>query len=194
MRKINSKESNDKKKRRNQLIVGGILILVLVLSTIGYSLNSGETNPTESVNYNGVKFVQDTNSGLWDAQIGNSQFSFTYSPIETEKINSSLNPLSNYQDKPLYIYSEDSDATAEIYRNFFDQNQIVQRIQAACIEGETCDPSLPTKNCTDNLIIIEESNSSDSIQQQGNCVFIEGPSENLTELSDSFLLKVIGMQ
>lgn len=167
--------------------------MVLVLSTIGYSLNSGETNPTQSINYNGITFTKDSSSGLWDTQIGNLKIDIIYNPFGTEKINSSLNPLGSYQNKPLYIYSESTDAATEIYRNLFNQNQIVQRVQEACIEGGKCNPNAPMKNCTDNFIIIKEDNSS-SIKQQDNCVFIEGKSENLTELSDSFLLKIIGAQ
>jgi len=192
MRKIISKEDEGKKKRRNQFLVGGILILVMVMSTIGYSFTRDQQNNTgnPTMIYKGYTFTQV--SGFWNVNIGNAQFSFVYNPNETQKINLVLNPISNYSSKPLYIYSQDSSAEAEIYRNLFYQNKIVERVQDACFSGETCDPSLPVKTCDDNFIIIEQSNST-QITQNKNCVFIEGEN-NLTMLSDSFLYKIIGLQ
>ena len=191
MRKIISKEEEDKKRRRNQFLVGGILILVMVMSTIGYSFTRDQqnNNGNPSIIYNGYEFTQV--SGFWNVNIGNAQFSFKYNPNETQKISSKLNPISNYSNKPLYIYSQNSEAEIEIYRNLFYQNKIVQRFQDACPQGETCDASLPVKTCDDNFVIIKESNST-QITQDKNCVFIGG--NNLTMLSDSFLYKIIGVQ
>ncbi len=191
MRKIISREEEEKKTRRKQLLIGGVLILVMVVSVVGYAFNREEQNNTIKISYNGFEFTQE--SGFWYVNVGNSQFSFLYNPEETENINSALNPLGNYEDKPLYISSENPEAGAEIYRNLFYQNQLVQRVQDACMEGEECSSDAPIKNCTDNLIIIKESNSS-KIEQQGNCVFIEGSNENLTRLADGFLFKIIGVQ
>ncbi len=191
MKRIISREDSEKKRRRNQILIGSILILVMVASTIGYSLSGGEKAGTKQIVYNGFKFMQE--NGLWNANIKNFKFSFKYNPYETEKINSALNPLSNYSNQPLYIYSENAEATAEIYRNIFYQNQIVQRMQNACPEGKECGEDIPSKNCADNFIIIEKSDSS-SIVQDDNCVFIKGDYENLTKLSDSFLFNIIGVQ
>lgn len=192
MRKIISKQDEGKKKRTNQLVIGGILIVVMVLSTLGYSLNSGENDSTESVTYNGIKFAKD--SGLWNANIGDFTFSFKYNPKETEKINSSLNMIDEYNSKPLYLFSESVEAGTEIYRNLFYSNSLVERIQEACLEGEACtNPDAPIKTCSDNFIIIKESEN-DRIYQQENCVFIEGKKEDLTKLADSFLFKIIGVQ
>jgi len=192
MRKIISKEAEDKKRKRNQLLVGTVLIVVMVFSVLGYSLSSfGNTSSSSAINYNGFKFTQTSN--VWNLNVGSRAFSFNYNPYQTEKINSVLNLLSNYEGKPLYIFSENNDAEIEIYKNLFYQNQIVQRMQDACLEGEKCNGDYPIKTCQDNFIIIKESNSS-SIKQQDNCVFIEGNKENLTKLSDSFLFKIIGIQ
>jgi hypothetical protein len=193
MRKIVSKEERAKRDRRNQLIIGGILILVMVGSVLGYAFGrEQDSTDTEKIIYNGLEFTKTGN--LWDVDTGTYQLSFLYNPEETEKINSALNPLSRYSNQPLYISSENSEAEVEIYRNLFYQNQIVQRVQNACFEGEKCeDETFPIKNCTDNLIIIKESNNT-GIKQQNNCVFIEGSGKNLTKLSDSFLFKLTGIQ
>ena len=192
MRKIISKEAEEKKRKKNQLLIGIVLIVVMVFSVLGYSLSSfGNTSSSSTISYNGFKFTQTSN--VWNLNTGGHAFSFNYNPYQTEKINSALNLLSSYQGKPLYIFSENNDAEIEIYKNLFYQNQIVQRMQDACIEGEKCNGDYPIKTCQDNFIIIKESNSS-SIKQQDNCVFIEGNKENLTKLSDSFLFKIIGIQ
>jgi hypothetical protein len=192
MRKIISKEAEEKKRKRNQLVVGIILIAVMVFSVLGYSLSSFGNNSSESiVKYNGFKFTQTSN--FWDVNVGNYAFSFKYNPTQTEKINSTLNLLSSYDGKPLYISSENMEAETEIYKNLFYQNQIVQRIQEACLEGEKCSGDYPIKTCQDNFIIIKES-TNNIVRQQNNCVFIEGKKENFTELSDGFLFKINGIQ
>jgi hypothetical protein len=193
MRRIISKEAEEKKRRKNQLIIGIILIAVMIFSVLGYSLSSfGNNNSSGSVvNYNGFKFTQTSN--FWNVNVGSYAFSFAYNPTQTEKINSALNLLNSYSGKPLYISSENNEAEIEIYKNLFYQNQIVQRIQEACLQGEKCNGDYPKKTCQDNFIIIKESNSSE-IKQQNNCVFIEGNKGNLTKLSDSFLFKISGVQ
>ena len=90
----------------------------------------------------------------------------------------------------MYIYSENSDAETEIYRNLFYQKSIVQRVQSACLEGEECSGDLPIKTCEDNFVLIREG-LEDKIFQNNNCVFIESAGENLTMLSDEFLFKLL---
>jgi len=193
MRKISSKYNEDKKKKRNGLIVGGILIFVMLFSILGYSFQgkSIEEDNTKKINYNGFEFVEQ--NGYWFTNIGNSQFVFKYNPEQVGKIDSELNLLNNYYGKTLYIFSENNEAELEIYRNLFYQNQIVQRIQSACLEEEECDENLPVKTCEDNFIIIKENDNSQIIQEE-NCVFIKGKQENLTKITDEFLFKIIEIQ
>lgn len=167
--------------------------MVMVLSTIGYSLNNENRNAIEQINYNHFTLTKDSESGLWDLSKDGFNFSFSYNPNEASAPNYSLSNLESYQNKPLYIYSEDGNAATEIYRNLFSNNQIVERAQEACIEWENCSGDVPIKNCTDNFIIIKKSNMT-RVNKQDNCVFIEGNIENLTQITDSFLYKIIGVQ
>jgi len=191
MRKLISRAEEEKKARGKRLVVGVVLIFVMFFSVIGYSLGDAQTSGTAIVNYNGFKFVQESN--LWKVNVGNFQFSFNYNPNQVGKISSTLNLLSSYQDKPLYFSSENSEAESEIYNNLFFQNKIIQRAQPACLSEEKCSGNYPTKTCDDNFIIIKESNSS-NVRQDKNCVFIEGKTEDLVKLSDSFLFKITGIQ
>jgi hypothetical protein len=192
MREITTKAEQEKKRRRNQFIVGFILVAVMLFSTVGYAFRSNEDTTTtgneKTITYNGFAFTNQNN--LWFLTLGNSQFSFSNNPKEVQQINSNLNTsLSTYSGKPLYISSEDKVAEVEIYRNL---DQLVLRRQYACLNNSKCDENFPIKTCNDNFIIIQN-NSLRSITQENNCIFIRGPQENLTELTDSFLFKTIGI-
>jgi hypothetical protein len=197
MRRILSKEEEQKKGRKNQFLIGGVMILVMIASTVGYAFsreNTGTVSNSDKLIYNGFEFSRQT-SGFWELTKGDYQFLFKYNPNETVKATSSLNLLASYSGKPLYVDSDNAEAVAEIYRNLFYQNRIVERFQEACLKGENCsNQDNPVKTCEDNLIVIKTGNQTGTIKQQQNCVFITGNSENLTSLSDSFLYKIIGVQ
>ncbi len=191
MRKILSKEEESKRTRRNQFLIGGILILIMVGSVLGYAFGREQKTESEEIIYNNFEFVK--SEGFWNTVSGSYQLSFYYNPKETGNINTVLNPLSAYSNKPLYIYSENNQADMEIYRNLFYQNKIVQRVQYACLDGEKCAENSPLKTCADNFIIIKEGNTT-QILQKDNCVIIEGEKGNLTKLSDNFVFKLMGIQ
>jgi len=193
MRKIVSKEEEGKRKKTKQLVISGMLILILVASVLGYSFSRDETttDSSDKAIYKGYEFTK--TAGVWYLTKGDYVFYFLYNPIETGNISSTINLLSSYKNSPLYIYSEDDEATSEIYRNLVYYNSVAQRMQEACLQGENCSSSVPVKNCDNNFIIIRESNST-GIRQQNKCVFIEGSAENLTKLSDIFLFKITGIQ
>ncbi len=190
MRRILSKEEEGRKRRRNQFLIGGAMVLIMLASVLGYAFGREQKESSEKIIYNGIEFTKQ--SGFWNANIGNYQFFFIYNPKETEKVNSKLNLLNSYSGKPLYVYSESTEATLEIYRNLFYQNRIVERVQDACLTGEKCESSSPVKTCESNFIIIKESNSTE-IRQRENCVFIQGNIGNLTKLSDGFLFEITGI-
>jgi hypothetical protein len=187
MRKIDSKYQEKKRGKRNQLILGFILIFVMFFSVIGYSFQGiiSNDNTLEEFNYNGFEFTEQ--NGFWILNKNNINFIFKYHPNEVPKINSELKNLNNYNGKPLYISSESIEAESEIYTNLF---QSVERIQNACLKE--CDENLPIKTCEDNFIIIKEGD--EKIVQDNNCVFITGKTEDLTKLADEFLFKILEIE
>jgi hypothetical protein len=191
MRKITSKKIESKKEKIKQIVVGSLLVFIMILSTVGFSLNNTGENKQEKIIYNNIEFLREEN--LWNAKIGNFNFIFEYNPKETEKINEELNYADRYINLPLYIYSENPDATTEIYKNLFYYNRIVERVQEACPVGETCDPEIPVKNCSNNFIIIKKSGEN-IITQEENCVFISGEERELVKMTDSFLFNILGIQ
>jgi hypothetical protein len=192
MRRIVSKQETDKKKKKKQIFIGGIMILIMLLSTAGYAFSQflGKNNNTsEQITYNGIQFVKQSN--LWVATIQGVQFGFAYNPTEISKISNINLTINTYYQQPLYIYSENQAAEPELYRNL---DSIVLRRQYACPPGESnCPAEYPAKTCQDNFIIIKNS-SSTGISQQGKCVFIGGNSSNLIKEIDGFLFHIFGVQ
>ena len=196
MEKIRTKSSEAKKQKRTQMIVGIILVFVMFGSVFGVIVNSfGQDKDKKDVEYNGIEFVEQ--NGFWFASRGNFNFVFRNNPEQVEEIDSELNYFNSYEGKPLYVYSEDYEAELEVLRNFFYENQIVQRVQSACLnesadifnQTSVCETDSPTINCDNNFIIIRESNNTEIIQN-ANCVFIQGAEENLTKITDEFLFNV----
>ena len=133
MRKIISKEEIAKKRERNQLIIGGILIFVMLFSTFGYSFyreNNNQSNINKKINYKGFEFVKQ--GDYWYLNNNNFEFVFKYNPKEVLKVYVTLNSISNYYGQPLYIFSENKEAEIEIYNNL---GQVSLRIQPACLES-----------------------------------------------------------
>ena len=187
MRKIISKRQIEKKQKRSQIIVGLILVLVMLFSAIGYGFMGGDNSKENKINYNGFEFVKQ--GEFWKARIENIDFIFKYNPNQVNKISSQVNYLDSYFNKPLYILSENAQAEIEINKNL---NQIVQRMQYACLNEENCEGNFPIKTCEDNFIIIKEGEG--KIEQEGNCVFITGAQEDLVKLTDEFLFKILKIE
>lgn len=191
MRKITSQQDTEKKNKRKQLLVGGILIFIMLISTLGYSFSrfAGGGSNSEQMNYRGYTFAKQ--NGLWNTQLNGLAFSFSSNPNEIINENSNVSlTLNNYQGQPLYVSSENPDAEYEIYRNL---DSLILRRQSACLEGEKCsNKDFPVKTCDDNFIIIREANNT-KISQKKNCVFIEGEREKLVNITDGFLFKIIGI-
>lgn len=190
VRKIVSKDSEGKKRKRNQLIVGGILIIVMIFSTIGFAFQGNGPGVDDGTvySYNGYDFVQQ--NGLWIAQIGQATFGFLYHPTHTEDIEVETKTLSNYVGMPLYISSSSPSAEQEIYRNL---DQVILRRQYACLEGQNCTGDIPIKTCEDNFIIIKEDVVNNIVQDQ-NCIYIIGNAKDLPKVADEFLFRIMGVK
>ena len=186
MKKISSKK---KSSRRNQIILGVVLVFVMFGSVFGIVVNSfGQNTDSGIIKYNGFEFVEQ--NGFWVTKIGNLDFVFRNNPKEVENIDGKMEiSLENYYDKPIYIDSKNYEANSEIYNNL---GGVVLRIQAGCFE-EPCEENVPIKTCEENLIVIKIGDK-ESITTDGNCVFIQGPESNLTAITDEFLFKLVGIK
>jgi hypothetical protein len=190
MRSIESKKEEERRKKKNQVIIGGIMIFIMLGSTFAVIVDSlSKDNATsEKVTYNGYEFIGA--NGFWGTTMGNYDFLFRYNPTQVEKIETEVVYLNSYSEKVLYFSSENEAASVEIYRNL---GNVVQRFQVACIEEKGCPEDWPVRDCSNNFIIIKEANES-RIYQNENCAFIEGPRENLTQITDEFLFWITGIE
>lgn len=188
MRKISTKERAKKKQQRKQLIVGLVLVFIMLMSVVGYSLQSGiseENSQVRKVNYNGVYFYEQ--NGYWIGEINGIQIVLANNPLELEEVNWNLSPP-DYSNEPLYIVSQNEEIVSRVYYNF---EGIVERVQRACLEK--CEEDYPIKTCQDNVIIIEESEN-EEVKQQGNCIFVYATSKNIDDKTDKLFLDIFGLE
>ncbi len=190
MKRFISKREREKGTKRKQIIIGVSLAFLMVFGVLGFALqggrggNNSNEDSSNSTIYDGYEFINQ--NGFWMI----NSFAFKYNPQQVEDIGLNLKDINNYHGKPVYIYSESKEAELEIYMNL---GQFAQRVQNACIEGGECSGNFPVKTCEDNFIIIKKGDSS-MINQDNNCVYIEGLQEDLTKLTDQFLFKILGIK
>jgi len=193
MRKILTEEEKRKKERRNQLIIGIILVILMFSSVFGIAIYSfgkekDSLAPEKSVEYKGYQFINQ--NGLWNLQFTPKfqntttyEFSFFYNPLEVRYIDTNLNnSFENYLGKDLIIYSEYISANNEISKNL---EHIVKEIKIM--------NNLSSINCSENSIIIQTSIQA-NITQSNRCIYIKGNPEEILELTDIILFKIIGIE
>ena len=184
------------KKRDNRKwgVIGGVaLIALMFLSVVGYSFLGSpaeENGENDEVSYGGGVWFE--NNGFWISSMGGAQITLGQNPNELERMNGSLDLIDKYYSKPLYVYFNESLENYAAILVSSNMQQFVERLGGACIEEEGCPEDFPIKTCEDNFIIIRES-SEISLRQEQNCVFIEGPSANLSGVADNFILEIIGI-
>jgi hypothetical protein len=181
MKKIQTAELVAKKQKRNQIVMGVILVALLVVSTAGFSLMSSKDGDKNSYKENGINFFRQ--NGVWVAEIGGETFGFQYLPSEVENISVRNNfDLGDYVDKPLYFVGQ-SGGIPEVLGVL---GRYASRYQEACLENISCGGDFPVKDCTDNLIIFEEGNP--EVYAEENCVYLRG---DPLHASDAFLYEVL---
>lgn len=172
----------EKSNKRKQIILGAVLILLLVVSTAGFSWLSKDEEKSGVVEERGIKFY--SQNEMWRTQIGESLFSFSYLPSEVENLTISGNySLESYYSQPLY-FNKLEEGAVEMLNNL---NNYILRYQKACAE-EPCEEDLPFKDCTNNFIIFID--GEDEVYREENCVYIVGdPVKGV----DAFLYKVLNI-
>jgi len=192
MRQIQTKDKKDKKDTRNKIIIGVVLTVLLVFSTVGFAFFSGSDEGTDKKEYNGIEFILGQN-GLWYFQLNDATFRTQYFPKETDNISIQVFvTINNYVGKPLYFVGG-GQGVQEIGGNLLDF--LSRRPQSGCIEDfeDLCSDDAPLKDCAeDNIIIFQETNDT-SITQEDNCVFISSPYGEQGKAADAFLFKILGI-
>jgi hypothetical protein len=186
MRKIMTKAEIQKKKKRNLVIIGLIMIFLMVFATAAYSFMESSRNKEEAerniVVENDITFYRF--GEFWRAQIADQVFEFSYLPSEVSDVVVEGNfALAEYTGQTIY-FNDLQEGSYEIIKNL---HAFIQRAQEACVYDETCDKDLPVKDCFDNLFIFQESEN-DKVYKSEKCVYISGDGK---KGADAFLYKLL---
>lgn len=172
MRRLETKEEAEKKRKLKTSIISFVLLIIMLLSTLGYSFLSNTSSKNDANN---------VTSGKITFQYQGNDFILLSSYDEIKNISVNISQIPEmYSGKILYIDSKNIGVSQEIASSL---GKFSSRVQGACYGA--CEENLPEKNCTDNLIIWKESKES-RIFQEDNCVFIEGDMRAV----DAFIYKL----
>ncbi|MBR9704886.1 hypothetical protein GOV12_05720 [Candidatus Pacearchaeota archaeon] len=211
LKRLLTKEEQAKKTKINQILIGGVLILIMLFSTVGYSfMNAGDN--TGIVEHKGVTYIFGENS-YWNFNYEGLNYATRYNPIELSDIDLDLKGLSykELQGKIIYTAGEPDDYI--LWNNLY---QIVSRIGRACMDDD-CIEDAPLKNCSEDFIIIvneindviddnddfgsEDIDNNESliddveigILKDENCVYITTDYQNQSRYIDKFFFGLMGL-
>ncbi len=209
MKKILTKKERQKIEKRNNTIIGSILVLIMFLSIIGYSFFTSDGDGISQENkiiYNGIEFNL-REDGLWHFNVYEKNFRAYYSPKEIRNITQNLEDIKidssisywDFHNKLLYIhYKNDFSADGEILRNVLD---IVQRTNHFCFEeDEIIDNEIeecagPIKSCedTNSILLVTRQGEENSITQEENCIFLEFKEQESLKVASTFLYRILNI-
>jgi hypothetical protein len=177
MQRIETQAQKEARERRKAKYISYFLLTIMVISTAGYALLSYTSTDTPSSQNN------DSGSfGKHPLSVSGQTVYLTFSREGTKNISVEGNiTLRDYLGNTLYIASDSSALQYELANTL---GKFVSRMQDACYGN--CTKNLPEKNCTDNLIVIKESQEQ-SVSQENRCIFIKGDLQSI----DAFLYKIL---
>ena len=200
LRKIITKEEQERKRRVRNFSIGIVLVLIMVFSSAAYAINIAFSNQgstkSNSIKYHGIDFVKDSN-GYWDFQYIGHKFITRYNPLELNdtKVTTGLS-LATYTGQVLYYeYNDSQDGAREVLSNLWDLNQIPKRVWRACLSSN-CTIDAPVKSCSEDKIIsfrIPVGDEIERVYREDNCVFVVANDTNQAKYSDAFLYNLIGI-
>ncbi|MBS3071647.1 hypothetical protein J4408_01515 [Candidatus Pacearchaeota archaeon] len=185
MKIIESEETKEKRRKRNSKFITILLLFILLASTAGFAFSYNSLNDsTSGLNIEEGKAIYDESTQRWYLRLSGQDFVFYNSPDSMQDVQiDSTKVLGDYYGKTLYIQSSNELIFNEISSSL---GRFSSRVQKACY-GE-CEENLPIKTCTDNFIIINNSENN-IIRQDNGCIFIDGNMETV----DAFLYNTLGI-
>jgi len=220
MRNLHTKTRKGAKRKRNQTIMGVIIIILMTTSVIGYAILSGKEEQQEKIIYKDYEFIK-TSSG-WQTQINRANkdlvLNTEYLPQEVENITNIGRPfLEDFTNKNIFIIVSSNTERNAAYI-FNSLSLFTLRIQFACpeekINSSFCiDNNLPIKSCNDtrfdttiieiqDLEITEDQETNNtkinesiinfepSVNYKNQCLIIKGKDEELVKASEKALFMI----
>ncbi len=174
IRKIQTPEELERKKKRNARIISVSMLLLLLISSLGFAfITSSPTSNPEGSGDSNSQFEETseerTENDRIQVQYQGTTFNLlsTYNEIKNITINTTISP-SNYSRSTLYISANNTGILQEFGSTI---GKLSPRLQKACYGP--CGENIPEKNCSDYLIVWTESEKNE-IYQEDKCVFIKG--------------------
>jgi len=194
IKKLQSKKDQERKERKQQRWLGLGLIFIMFGSVFGVVVaffSAQKANSPTQETYLGYNLNQ--GAGFYVLTRGNNNIYLNSNPNNINLLNYEINMskmVAMFNGNSIYIDAKNTYLYQVLEQNLFTY---ANRIVPACIDELDCENNnLPIKTCEDNIIIIKESNEN-KIYEDNNCIYIEGKSEDITTLTDIFLLRVFGI-
>ncbi|MFH1823115.1 MAG: hypothetical protein ABH817_00135 [archaeon] len=176
MKKLESESVREKKKHRSNVIMSLFIAGILILSTAGFAILSGDQNDPGDISYNSYTFARTQNG--WKTNVDQYQINTYYLPQEVENITDKLYvPFSYFQNEAVYILAtsqEERQAAGQLWNNL---QYIALRIQLACSEENAEDEfcvsnNFPIIGCDEDKTVIWLKDSDEEVSYSNKCLKI----------------------
>jgi hypothetical protein len=200
LRKIITKEEQEKKRRTRNFLIGMVLVLIMVFSSAAYALSAAFSNQgstkTDNIKYKGIDFSKD-NNGYWNFKYNSNTFQTRYNPLELNNTKAITGfSLASYNGQVLsFEWNESQEGVIEVDRNL-EGNKIPKRVVPKACLTNNCFGDYPIKDCSVDKVISFRypiNNESEKVYIQDNCVFIVANETNQLKYADAFLYNIIGI-
>ncbi len=186
MRRIETKEENERKRKRNVKILSLTMLFLMVFSTLGFAFifNPSSNSGVNQDSGEQTQLPQDNvrKTGKINFQYGGQYISLISSYEDVENITVEIDKKpEDYSGSVLYIDAKNQGILQEIA---ITMGRFSSRMQEACYG--VCEENLPERNCTDGNLIVWRESSEGRVYQEDMCVFIEGD----MAAADAFIYKL----
>lgn len=209
MRPLETQARKEARKKRNQVILGIFISLIMLLSVVGYAfLSSYSEELQDQAKYKEYTFKKTLDSWQTKVNVGARQIDLItfYLPSEVENISAEDSLLlSNFIDKTIYIVANNLSERQAATSLAINLEKIVFRMQGACSseeqETEYCiENNLPIKSCDDatldtTIIMIEEDETLQeaSINYKNGCLVIKGNGSEIIKAAEKAIFMIYGI-
>lgn len=198
----NNKAREEKAERRNKIILGVFITVIMVGSTLGFFVGSTD-NSNDGIEYNaknGEKYNFMLSQGLYYTKINNKQLEFYNLPFTIEKLNISdeiFNSINNAG--AIYItFNPDSENIQYIEQTRFDLANELEDFNKYVISGIINEskiynayPIITCENSTMYFPVINfiDSNKTSDAYKSDSCIIVEGDTLDFLRFRDYIIYK-----
>lgn len=203
-----AKETEKSKKKETKYLIYTLVIIIAIILIFVFSFRFFSEKNQNSYTYNGFDFVK-TSDNMYQTKIqirGQEEnlytLEFRYGPRDLEDIPVIGEPKYFLNANSMYIAFDPNEynlsdvglATADIQMNLV--RVLNKKMVAACTNNESIDcKDVPIKNCenTQAPIIIVRHDPVTLIEQNGNCLIVQGKGMDVTKAANRLIYYLYGI-